>query len=73
MSKKCLIEILVKQCILVLTYGVGLSSVSKEVVHRMGLCFNRAVRCIFKYHDFESVKRILFGFHVLPIDLYMYN
>ena len=35
----------------------------------MGVCFNRAVRYIFGYHDFESVKHILFGFHVLPIDL----
>jgi hypothetical protein len=71
MSEECIMEILVKQCLPVLTYGVGIWNVSKEVERRIGVCFNRAVRRIFRYHDFESVKHILFGFHVLPIDLYI--
>ena len=53
----------------VLTYRVGIWRVSKEVVRRMGVCFHRAVRHIFGYHNFESVKYVLFGFHILPIDL----
>ena len=68
MSEECLMEILVKQCMPVLTYGVGIWSVSKEVERMMGVCFNRTVRRVFGYHDFESVKHILFGSHVLPID-----
>ena len=69
MSEECLMEILVKQCMPVLTYGVGNWSVSKKVERRMGLRFNRAIRRIFGNHDLESVKHILFGFHVLTIDL----
>ncbi len=37
----------------------------------MGVCFNKVVRRIFGYYDFESVMHLLFSFHVLPIDLFI--
>ena len=40
MWEECLMEILVKQCIPVLTYGVGIRGV-KEVERRTGVCFTR--------------------------------
>jgi hypothetical protein len=35
------------------------------------VCFNRSIRRVFKYNDWESVKDIMFGFNVLPMDLFL--
>ena len=68
---ECLKEILVKQCMPVLTYGVRIWSVRTEVERKLEVCFNRAVGRIFGYHDFESVKHILFGFMCCQL-IYIY-
>jgi hypothetical protein len=36
--------------------------VNGEAKRRIRVIFNRVVRRIFGYHDYESVKHILFGF-----------
>ena len=45
--------------------------ISAEEKHKVGVSLNRGVRRIFNYNDYESVKDICFGFHVLPVDLYI--
>ena len=60
MSEECIMEIFSKQCIPILMYGAGVC-----------VCMNRGVRRICMYNDFESVKDILFGFNMLPADLYI--
>ena len=49
-------------------YGASIWSVSKEVKRRMGVCFNWTVRRTFRYHDFESIKHILFGYKYRNIE-----
>jgi hypothetical protein len=69
MSEECIMKVLVKQCLLILMYGARVWCVNREMKRKIGVTFNRAVRRIFGYHDYESVKHILFGFSILPIDL----
>ena len=71
LSEECLMEVFTKQCIPILMYGAAVWSMSVEAKRKLGVCFNRAIRRIFGYHDYESVKDILFGFCVLPADLQM--
>ena len=37
----------------------------------MNVCFNRAIRRVFKYKDYESIRDIMFGCKILPMDLYL--
>ena len=36
---------------------------------KLGVTFNRAIRRLFGYYDYESIKDILFGFKMLPLNL----
>ena len=40
-----------------------------EDKRRLGVTFNRAIRRLFGYNDYESFKDILLGFKMLPINL----
>ena len=40
-----------------------------EDKRRLGVTFNRAIRRLFEYNYYESIKDILFGFKMLPINL----
>ena len=71
LSEECLMEIYNKQCIPILMYGAAVWSISTEEKRKVGVCLNRGVRRIFNYNDYESVKDICFGFHMLPADLYI--
>ena len=50
-------------------YGAGAWKLRVENKHRLRVTFNRAIRCLFGYNDYESIKDILFGFKMLPINL----
>ena len=69
LSEECLIELIYKQCLPVLTYGCCNWNLNNEGERQISVCFNRAIRRIFDYGDYESVKDILFGFKLFPIDL----
>lgn len=71
MSEECIMEIFSKQCIPILMYGAGVWIINSEEKRKVCVCMNRGVRRIFMYNDFESVKDILFGFNMLPADLYI--
>ena len=51
-------------------YSCGTWHINVEFKTRVFVCFNKLIRRIFVYYDFESVKDILFGFDILPIDMY---
>ena len=40
-----------------------------EDKRKLGVTFNRAIRRLFGYYDYESIKDILFGFKMLPLNL----
>ena len=69
LSEECLIELIHKQCLPILTYGCCNWNLNNEGKRQISVCFNRAIKKIFGYRDYESVKDILFGFKLLPIDL----
>ena len=43
--------------------------INVDCKRRIFVCFNRSIKRIFGYNDFESVKDILFGFDILSIDI----
>ena len=69
LSEECLIELIHKQCLPILTYGCFNWKLNNEGKRQISVCFNRAMRKIFGYRDYESVKDILFGFKLFSIDL----
>jgi len=71
LSEECLVELIQKQCFPILTYGCGNWCMSFESKRRVSVCYNRAIRRVFRYKDYESVKHIMFGFNMLPMDLYL--
>jgi hypothetical protein len=52
-------------------YAAGVWVMNKEEIRRVGVCLNRSVRKVFNYRDFESVKDIMYGFCILPADLFI--
>ena len=71
LSEECLVEIICKQCLPILTYGCVNWYLNSHDKQQIKVCFNRAFRKIFNFHDHESVRDILYGFCVLPIELYV--
>ncbi len=61
-----------KQCLPILTCGAGVWCLSKEMIRRVDATFNNAVRQIFGYKKYESIKDI-FGFGLLPKDAFIYS
>ena len=64
-------EIIDKQCLLSLTYGCTNWSLNAECKRQINVCLNRAIRKVFRYRNYDSVKDILFGFGMLPMYLYI--
>ena len=54
-----------------LIHSCGNWCINVECKRRIFICFNRSIERIFRYYDFESVNDILFGFGILPIDMYV--
>ena len=50
-------------------FGAGAWKLRVEDKRRLGVTFNRAIRRLFGYNDYESIKDILFVFKMLPINL----
>ena len=71
LSEECLMEIFAKQCIPILMYGAGNWRMNVEEERKVCVCFNRAVRRVFGYKDYESVREILFGFSIIAADLFI--
>jgi hypothetical protein len=71
LSEECFMYVLRTQCIPILTYGAGVWRCNSEALRGIGVTFNNAVRKVFHYRKFESVKDILRGFGILPMDLYI--
>ena len=70
-AEECLVHIIDKQCLPILAYGAGVWCVKNEVIRKTGVTFNTAFRKIFNYKQYESVRDILFGFGLLPFDIYI--
>ena len=49
-------------------FGAGAWKLRVEDKRRFGVTFNRAIRRLFGYNDYELIKDILFGFKMLPIN-----
>ena len=71
LSEECLVEMLVKQCMLILMHSCGNWCINIESKRRIAACFNRSIRRIFGYYDFEYVNDIHFGFGILLINIYI--
>ena len=71
LSDECCMYVLRTQCIPILTYGAGVWRCTSEILRGIGVTFNNAIRKVFHYRKFESVKDILRGFDMLPMDLYV--
>ena len=50
-------------------YGTCARKLRVDDKRRLGVTFNRAIRRLFGCNDYESIKDILFGFKMLPINL----
>ena len=71
LSEECIMHIIKTQCLPVLGYGAGVWKCNNETIRRVGVCFNDAIRRIFGYRRYESVRNIVFEFGMLPVDLYV--
>ena len=71
LSEELYMHILGTQCVLSLMYGVSVWSCARESVRRISVSFNDAVRKIFHYNKWESVRTVLRGFGVVPMDLHL--
>lgn len=71
LSEECLVHIINAQCLPVLGYGAGVWKCNNDTIRRVGVCFNDAIRRVFGYRRYESVRTILFEFGMLPMDLYV--
>ena len=69
LSEKCIIHVVNAQALPILAYGAALWKTNYETKRRIGVCFNDCIRKIFGYNRFESVRQILYGFNMLPLDL----
>ena len=69
LSEECVLEIIQKQCLPILMFSAEAWKLRVEDKRRLGVTFNRAIRRLFGYNDYESTKDILFGFKMLPINL----
>ena len=71
LSEECIMHVVNAQALPILAYGAALWKTSYETKRRIGVCFNDCIRKIFGYNRFESVRQILYGFNMLPMDLYI--
>ena len=69
LTHECFMHILKTQCITILLYGAGIWKCNNEIIRKLGVSVNNAVRKVFHYKYCESVKDILRGFCILPVDL----
>ena len=69
LSEECVLEIIQKQCLPILMFGAGAWKLRVENKRRLVVTFNRAIKRLFGYNDYESIKDILFGFKMLSINL----
>ena len=71
LSEECIMHVVNAQALPILAYGAALWKTSYETKHPIGVCFNDCIRKIFGYNRLESVRQILYGFNMLPMDLYI--
>ena len=71
LSEECIMNIIEKQCVPVLLYGCATWCISKEMIRQINVTFNNAIRRVFNYNQWESVKDIVHGFGMVPVDLYL--
>jgi hypothetical protein len=71
LSEECLMELFVKQCVPILMYGACNWRMNVEEERKICVCFNRGVRKVFGFKDYESVREILFGFSIVSADLFL--
>ena len=63
-------KLITKQCVPFMTYGCCNWSINNEYKRQVNVCFNRAIRRVFKYKDCETVRNLMFGFKILPMGFY---
>ena len=69
MSEEVMLHIVQMQCLPILTYGCCAWKISNSDIRKMCVSINNALRRIFRYKKYESVKCLLF--YLLPLDKYM--
>ena len=55
----------------ILMYGASVWSCAREYLRRISISFNDAVRKIFRYNKWKSVRAVLRGFGMIPMDLHL--
>ena len=71
LSEECYMHILDTQCVLILMYDASVWSCARKSLRRISVSFNDAVRKIFHYNRWESVRAVLRGFSIIPMDLHL--
>ena len=71
LSEECYMHILGTQYVPILMYGASVWSCAGESLRRIGISFNDAVRKIFHYNRWESVRAVLRGFGMVPMELHL--
>ena len=71
LSEECYMHILGTQCVPILMCGASVWSYARESLRRISVSFNDAVRKIFHYNRWESVRAVLRGFGMVPMDLHL--
>ena len=71
LSEEFYMHILSTQRVLILMYGASVWSCARESLRRISVSFNDAVRKIFHYNRWESVRVVLRGFGMVPMDLHL--
>ena len=64
-------HILGTQCVPILMYGTSVCSCARKSLRRISVSFNDAIRKIFHYNIWESVRAVLRGFGMVPMDLHL--
>ena len=59
LSDECLMELITTQYVPILTCDYCNCSINNECKWLVNVCFNRAIRRVFKYKDNESVRDIM--------------
>jgi hypothetical protein len=64
-------HVLRTQALPILSYGAGVWKVGFKVKQRIGVVWNDCVRKVFGYRRCESIRNVLYGFGMLPMDLFI--
>ena len=68
-SENVLIQLLYSNCVPILTYGAAIRDLSAAEKHQFNVAINNAVRAIFKFRYWQSIRQLREFYHYDPIEV----